>query len=76
MKSLLEYLVKALVDQPQDVEVREIVGEKTTVYELRMAKEDMGKVIGKEGRTIKAIRIILSAAAAKENKKVILELLE
>lgn len=76
MKTLVEYLVKALVDRPEDVEVREIVGEKTTVYELRMAKEDMGKVIGKEGRTIKAIRIILSAAAAKENKKVIIELLE
>lgn len=76
MKTLVEYLVKALVDKPEEVEVREIEGEKTTVYELRMAKEDLGKVIGREGRTIKAIRTLLTAAAAKENKKVILELLE
>ncbi len=76
MKTLVEYLVKALVDKPEEVEVREIEGEKTTVYELRMAKEDLGKIIGREGRTIKAIRTLLTAAAAKENKKVILELLE
>jgi predicted RNA-binding protein YlqC (UPF0109 family) len=76
MKELIEYLTKALVDQPDDVEVREVVGEKTTVYELRVGEGDLGKVIGKHGRTIRAIRTILSAAATKQNKRAVLEILE
>ncbi len=76
MKDLIEYVTKALVDQPEDVEVREVVGEKTTVYELRVGEGDLGKVIGKHGRTIRAIRTLLSAAATKQNKRAVLEILE
>jgi predicted RNA-binding protein YlqC (UPF0109 family) len=76
MKSLIEYLTKALVDRPDEVEVREVVGEKTTVYELRVGEGDLGKVIGKHGRTIRAIRTLLSAAATKQNKRAVLEILE
>jgi len=76
MKALIEYLTKALVDKPEEVEVREVVGEKTTVYELRVGEGDLGKVIGKHGRTIRAIRTLLSAAATKQNKRAVLEILE
>jgi uncharacterized protein len=76
MKALIEFLTKALVDKPDEVEVREVVGEKTTVYELRVGEGDLGKVIGKHGRTIRAIRTLLSAAATKENKRAVLEILE
>jgi predicted RNA-binding protein YlqC (UPF0109 family) len=76
MKMLIEFLTKALVDKPDEVEVREVVGEKTTVYELRVGEGDLGKVIGKHGRTIRAIRTLLSAAATKENKRAVLEILE
>ncbi|UCF80182.1 MAG: KH domain-containing protein [Acidobacteriota bacterium] len=76
MKDIVEQIAKALVDQPDTVEVREIEGEQTTVYELRVAKEDLGKVIGKSGRTAKALRTILSAAGMKLNKRYVLEILE
>ncbi len=76
MKTLIEFVTKALVDRPDEVEVREVVGEKTTVYELRVGEGDLGKVIGKHGRTIRAIRTLLSAAATKQNKRAVLEILE
>ena len=76
MKELIEYLAKSLVDKPEEVEVQEIAGEQTTVYELRTGDGDLGKIIGKHGRTIQAIRVILSAVATKENKRATLELLE
>lgn len=76
MKDIVEQVAKALVDQPDTVEVREVEGEQTTVYELRVAKEDLGKVIGKSGRTAKALRTILSAAGMKLNKRYVLEILE
>jgi predicted RNA-binding protein YlqC (UPF0109 family) len=76
LKDLVEYLAKALVDNPDDVEVAEISGEQTVVLELRVAKEDLGKVIGKQGRTVKAMRAILSAASSKLRKRADLEILE
>jgi len=76
MKELLELIAKALVDQPDDVEVMEIEGEQTTVLELRVAREDLGKVIGKQGRTARSIRTILAAAGMKLRKRVVLEILE
>lgn len=76
LKELVEYLAKALVDSPDDVEVAEIAGEQTVVLELRVAKEDLGKVIGKQGRTVKAMRAILSAASSKLRKRADLEILE
>ncbi len=76
LKELVEYLAKSLVDSPDDVEVAEIAGEQTVVLELRVAKEDLGKVIGKQGRTVKAMRAILSAASSKLRKRADLEILE
>lgn len=76
MRELIEYMTKALVDAPDEVKVNEVVGEKTTVYELRVGEGDLGKVIGKHGRTIRAIRTLLSAAATKQNKRAVLEILE
>jgi predicted RNA-binding protein YlqC (UPF0109 family) len=76
MKELIAYVVRFLVDHPEAVEVKEIDGEQTQVLELRVAKEDMGKVIGKQGRTARALRTILSAASAKLNKRTVLEILE
>ncbi|HEX6852539.1 MAG TPA: KH domain-containing protein [Candidatus Polarisedimenticolaceae bacterium] len=76
MKELLELMAKALVDQPEAVEVREVEGEQTTVLELRVAQDDLGKVIGKQGRTARSIRTILSAAGMKLRKRVVLEILE
>jgi predicted RNA-binding protein YlqC (UPF0109 family) len=76
MKDLVEYIAKALVDKPSDVSVRETQGERTTIIELRVAQEDLGKVIGKEGRTARAMRIILSAAGTKMGKRCVLEILE
>ena len=75
-KDLVKKIAQALVDHPEKVEVREVDGEKTSVIELRVAKEDFGKVIGKSGRTAKAIRTILSAASAKKDKRCILEIIE
>ncbi len=76
MKELVEYIAKALVDNPDAVKVSEIEGEKTSVIELVVAKEDLGKVIGKQGRTARAIRTILSAASTKINKHSVLEIIE
>jgi uncharacterized protein len=76
MKELVKYMAQALVDNPDKVEVAEIVGEQTSVLELRVAKEDLGKVIGKQGRTAKAMRTILSAASTKIRKRSVLEIIE
>lgn len=76
LKEFVEFMAKSIVDNPEDVQVTEVAGEKTTVIELRVASEDLGKVIGKQGRTAKAIRSILSAAAAKMRKRAVLEILE
>lgn len=76
MKSLLELIVKQLVDNPDDVNVNEISGEQTSVFELRVNKSDLGKVIGKQGRTARAIRTLLSAAAVKDSKRVMLEIID
>jgi predicted RNA-binding protein YlqC (UPF0109 family) len=76
MKGLVEILAKALVDKPEDVIVNEIAGERTSVIELRVAKEDMGKIIGKHGRNAQAIRTILAAASTKIRKNMVLEIVE
>ncbi|MDH4209951.1 MAG: KH domain-containing protein [candidate division WOR-3 bacterium] len=76
MKDLIEYVVKALVDNPDKVMVKEIAGEKSIIYELRVGEGDLGKVIGKEGRTAKAIRTIITAAAMKQGKRTVLEIIE
>lgn len=76
LKELVEFLAKSLVDEPDEVEVAEIAGEQTVVLELRVAKSDLGKVIGKQGRTVKAMRAILSAASSKLRKRADLEILE
>jgi len=76
MKDLIKYIAQALVDNTDAVEVSEVVGEQTSVIELRVAKEDLGKVIGKQGRTAKAMRTILSAASTKLRKRAVLEIIE
>jgi predicted RNA-binding protein YlqC (UPF0109 family) len=76
LKELIEYIVKALVDNPEKVEVKEIAGEKSIIYELKVGEGDLGKVIGKEGRTAKAIRTIITAAAMKQGKRTVLEIIE
>ena len=76
MKDLIAYLAKALVDKPEEVVVTEIEGEQSTVIELRVAKDDLGKVIGKHGRIAIAIRTILGAASSKVKKRCVLEILE
>ncbi|MBT4594354.1 KH domain-containing protein [bacterium] len=76
LKELVEYIVKKLVDAPDSVKVSEICGEQATIIELRVAQEDLGKVIGKEGRTARSIRTLVHAAATKEKKRVVLEILE
>ena len=76
MKDLIAYIAKALVDKPEEVVVTEIQGQQTSVIELKVAKEDLGKVIGKQGRTARAIRTILSGASAKMKKRSSLEIIE
>ena len=76
MKELVEQIARALVNNPDDVKVEESGGERTSVIELRVAQEDLGRVIGKEGRTAKAIRTILNGASTKMNKRVVLEIME
>jgi predicted RNA-binding protein YlqC (UPF0109 family) len=76
MKALVETMAKALVDNPESVNVAEVDGEKTTVFELRVAESDLGKVIGKQGKTARAMRTILSAAGTKLGKRCVLEILE
>jgi len=76
MKDLIRYIAQALVDHPEQVTVSEVVGNQTSVLELKVAKQDLGKIIGKQGRTARALRTILSAASAKENKRAVLEIIE
>ena len=76
MKALVESMAKALVDRPEEVVVSEVEGEKTTVFELRVAENDLGKVIGKQGKTARAMRTILSASGTKLGKRCVLEILE
>jgi len=76
MKELIEYIAKALVDNPDQVYVSEVTGEQTSVLELKVAKEDLGKVIGKQGRSARAMRTILSAASTKLRKRTVLEIVE
>jgi len=76
MKELLELIAKSLVDRPEDVEVTEIEGEQTTVLELRVAPDDLGKVIGKQGRTARSIRTILGSAGMKLRKRIVFEIIE
>jgi predicted RNA-binding protein YlqC (UPF0109 family) len=76
LKALIDYLARALVDLPNQVNVNLIEGEQTTVIELKVAKEDLGKVIGKQGRTARAIRTILNGASTKLKKRTVLEIIE
>ena len=76
MKDLVLYITKALVDNPEKVEVNEVVGEKSTVIELKVDETDRGKVIGKEGRIIKSIRTIINSASAKIDKRATVEIIE
>ncbi len=76
MKDLITYIAKSLVDNPEEVKVTEIVGDQTSVLELKVAKEDLGKVIGKQGRTARAMRTLLSASSAKIRKRTVLEIVE
>ena len=75
-RELVSYMVKSLVDNPDQVEINEIEGEKSTILELRVVKEDIGKVIGKHGRIARAIRTIINASATKTGKRVVLEILD
>ncbi|HDH98479.1 MAG TPA: KH domain-containing protein [Deltaproteobacteria bacterium] len=76
MKELVEYIARALVDNPEAVKVNEVEGEQTSVIELKVSKEDLGKVIGRQGRTARAMRTILNAASTKLRKRSVLEILE
>jgi len=76
MKELVKFIAQALVDHPDQVQVLEVEGEQTSVIELKVAKEDLGKVIGKQGRTARAMRTILSAASTKIRKRSVLEIIE
>ena len=73
---LIKLIASSLVDKPDQVEIQELSGDSTTVYELRVAQEDLGKIIGKQGKTAKAIRVLLGAAAAKEKRRAVLEIIE
>ncbi|MFP3958816.1 MAG: KH domain-containing protein [Spirochaetaceae bacterium] len=75
-KELVDYIARSLVDEPDEVEVNMIEGEKSTILELKVSQSDIGKVIGKHGRIAKAIRTVLSAAATKTGKRVVLEILD
>ena len=76
MRELVEYIAKALVDDPASVRVNEVQGEHVTVIELRVARADLGKVIGKQGRTARALRTILNASATKQGQRAVLEIIE
>lgn len=76
MKDFLAYIIKNLVDKPEEVHIKEVQGAHTIIYELTVAKPDIGKIIGKEGRTIKAIRTLLVSVASRNNVKVSLEIIE
>ncbi len=76
MKEFIEYLVKHLVDKPEEVQINEVAGEQTTVLELRVGDGDMGKVIGRHGQTARSLRTLLTAASAKQGKRSVLEIVE
>ncbi len=76
LKELVEVIAKALVDHPKEVAVHEVVGERSIILELKVAPDDMGKVIGKQGRIAKAIRTVVKAAATREDKRVVVEILQ
>jgi predicted RNA-binding protein YlqC (UPF0109 family) len=76
MKELVRYLARSLVNHPDAVEVKETAGEAASVLELRVAKEDLGRIIGRQGRTAKSIRTLLNASASRTNRKVVLEIVE
>ncbi len=76
MKDLINFIAQKLVDNPNEVKVSEIDGNNTSIIELKVTKEDVGKVIGKQGRTAKAMRTLLNAASAKVNKRTVLEIIE
>ena len=76
MKELIEFVVKALVDDPSAIDIQEVAGDKVTIYELRAAKSDIGKVIGKRGRTASAIRTLMNAVSARQGKRAVLEIIE
>lgn len=76
LREMIEYIAKSLVDKPDEVRVTEVEGEQTSVLELKVAKEDLGKVIGKQGRTARAMRTLLGAASSKAKKRSVLEILE
>lgn len=76
MKELVQYLARSIVDQPDEVEVTETQNDDASVFELKVAKEDLGRIIGKQGRTAKSLRTILTAAAARVDRKVVLEIVD
>ncbi|HHX87380.1 MAG TPA: KH domain-containing protein [Firmicutes bacterium] len=76
MKQLVEHIAKALVDSPDQVDVQQVEGERSVILEIRVAPDDMGKVIGKRGRIAKAIRTVIGAAALKDNKRVMVEIIQ
>lgn len=76
MRDMIEYIAKNLVEKPDSVVVNEVAGEKTTIIEVSVDREDIGRIIGKKGRTARALRTILNAAAMKQNKRAALEILE
>jgi len=76
MREFVEQILRALADHPEDIRLAELAGEQTTVFELRCHKEDLGKLIGKSGRTVGAVRVLLSAFAAKNGRRAMLEIVE
>ena len=76
MKQLVETIAKSLVDSPEEVHVHEVEGSQSVIIELKVAEDDMGKIIGKQGRIAKAIRTVVKAAAIKENKRVVVEIIQ
>ncbi|HPR16885.1 MAG TPA: KH domain-containing protein [Candidatus Cloacimonadota bacterium] len=76
MKELIEFIVKALVDDPAAIDIKEVAGDKITIFELRASKNDIGKIIGKKGRTASAIRTLMNAISARQGKRAVLEIIE
>ncbi len=76
MRELIELIIKGIVDSPDKVEINEIIGEKTSIFEVKVNSNDIGKVIGRQGRNIKSIRTVVNAAAQKDDKRVVIEIIE
>jgi len=76
LKELIELIIKGIVDNPDKVEINEVIGEKSSIYEVRVGSDDIGKVIGRQGRNIKSIRTIVNAAAQKDDRRVVIEIVE